>query len=158
TTDTKPAGASPGPPNPAMTSLLIGPANLISDNQGTNNPDPDFLNSETGAGILVTGNSDAVKILGNTIGMAEFPSGTPISSTDFGNAGDGIIVTTSGVTIGGSSATTANVIAANKRHGIVLKGSSTAGTKVLGNSIGVSPAFAGDLTLGNVYDGVHIDA
>jgi hypothetical protein len=156
--DTKPAGASPGPPNPAMTSLLIGPANVISDNEGTNNPDPDFVNSETGAGIVVSGNSDAVKILGNTIGLAEFPPGTPVASTSYGNVGDGIIVTVSGVTIGGASATTANTIAGNQRHGILIKSGSTAGTKVLGNSIGISPAFAGNLTLGNGYDGVHIDA
>jgi hypothetical protein len=156
-TDTKPAGASPGPPNPSGTALVIGPANVISDNQGTNNPDPDVVSSESGAGVVMTGASSGVKVLGNTIGLAEFPSGTPVASTAYGNAGDGILVTVSGNTVGGSSSTTANVVAGNKRHGIVVNGTGTAGTAIKGNFIGVSPSFAGNLTLGNGYDGVHVD-
>ncbi len=43
------------------------------------------------------------------------------------------------------------------RHGIVVSGSSTTSNSILGNSIGVHPGFAGNLTLGNGVDGVHID-
>ncbi|HEU4665524.1 MAG TPA: hypothetical protein VFS55_15955, partial [Dokdonella sp.] len=65
---------------------------------------------------------------------------------------DGIIVTTTGNEIA------SNVVAANARHGIVVKGSSTASTRIAGNSIGVSPDFAGNLNLGNGVDGIHINA
>ena len=144
--------------NPAMIAMIIGPANVISDNQGTNNNAfPDVLSGDS-AGIIVTGSSSDVKILGNTIGLVEFPPGTPITALDYGNSGDGIIVTVSGVTIGGSSAGQGNVIAGNARHGIVIRGSGVNGTKVLGNSIGVHPALANNLTLGNGADGIHISS
>ena len=149
--DTKP-DTDPTSFNPSMTSLVIGPANVISDNEGANNNGfPDTLGSDS-AGILITGASNGVKVLRNTIGLAEFPSGTPLNSAAYGNAGDGIIVTTTGNEIG------SNVIAANARHGIVVRGSSTQSTRITGNSIGVSPAFAGNLTLGNGVDGIHINA
>ena len=156
--DTKPAGASPGPPNPSGTSLLVGPTNVIADNQGTNNdPYPDDVSAEANAGIVITGSSAKVKVLGNLIGVAEFPKGTPDPSAAWGNAGDGILVTPSDNVIGGSSPSEANVIAANLRHGIVVKGSGTAGTDVRGNSIGLSPSFPGQTTLGNGVDGIHVD-
>lgn len=138
--------------NPSMTSLVIGPGNVVSDNKGANNNGfPDTLGDDS-AGILITGSSNGVKVLHNTIGLAEFPAGTPLNSSAYGNAGDGIIVTSTGNEI------TNNVIAANARHGIVVKGSSTASTRIAGNSIGVSPAFAGNMTLGNGVDGIHINA
>lgn len=147
----------PGPPNPSGTSLLVGPTNVIADNQGTNNdPYPDDVSAEANAGIVITGSSAKVKVLGNLIGVAEFPKGTPDPSAAWGNAGDGILVTTSDNVIGGSSSE-ANVIAANLRHGIVVKGSGTAGTDVRGNSIGLSPSFPGQTTLGNGVDGIHVD-
>ncbi|MEO7062647.1 MAG: hypothetical protein ABI082_02585 [Dokdonella sp.] len=139
--------------NPSGTSLVIGPANVIADNKGANNNGfPDTLGGDS-AGILITGVSNSVKVLGNTIGLAEFPVGTALNSAAFGNKGDGIIVTIGGNSIGGG-----NIIAANARHGIVVSGSGTASTRITGNSIGVSPAFAGNLTLGNGVDGIHIDA
>jgi hypothetical protein len=151
-TDTKP-DTSVASFNPSGTSLVIGPANVIADNKGANNiAFPDVLGSDS-AGILITGASNSVKVLGNTIGLAEFPSGTPLNSAAHGNAGDGIIVTISGNSIGSG-----NVIAANARHGIVVSGSGTASTSIVGSSIGVSPAFAGNLSLGNGVDGIHIDA
>ncbi len=157
--DTKPAGATPGPPNPSGTSLMIGPANLISDNKGTNNNGfPDDVSAESNAGVVITGSSSSVKVVGNTIGMAEFPTGTALASTAYGNAGDGILITSSGNTIGGSSAGSANIIAGNARHGIVIKGSSTVGNTILGNYIGKHSGFASRMDLGNGVDGIHIDA
>lgn len=150
-TNTKPS-TNPASMNPSGTSLVIGPVNVIADNKGTaSSNDPDTLGSDE-AGILVTNTSKSVKILGNTIGLAEFPAGTPLASADYGNAGDGILVTSSGNTIRG------NVIAANKRHGLVVRLGSTTDTGVFGNVIGASPAFAGNTTLGNAYDGIHVDA
>ncbi|MEO7432310.1 MAG: hypothetical protein ABIR62_09835 [Dokdonella sp.] len=151
-TDTRP-DSSVGSFNPSLTSLVIGPANVIADNNGANNNAfPDVLGDDS-AGILITGASNSVKVFGNTIGLAEFPTGTPINSAAYGNAGDGVIVTASGNAIGGG-----NIIAANARHGIVVRGSGTASTSIAGNSIGVSPSFAGNFTLGNGVDGIHIDA
>ncbi len=154
--DTKP-DTTAGHFNPSGTALIVGPANVISDNQGANNNNfPDQLG--TNAGVLITGASTGIKVIGNTIGLAEFPAGTPSNSTQYGNKGDGIIVTTSGNKIGGSAATDGNIVSGNARHGIVVSGGSTTSNSILGNSIGVSPAFAGNLTLGNGVDGVHVDA
>ena len=143
--------------NPTGYSLVIGPANLISDNKGGSaSSDPDVMSADY-AGILLTGQANAVKIIGNTIGIAEFVPASPIASKAYGNAGDGIIVTSSGNTIGGSTAGTSNNIAGNVRHGIVVRGTATASTSILGNTIGVHSGLAGNFSIGNGVDGIHID-
>jgi Cadherin-like beta sandwich domain len=150
-TDAKPDGSLTNK-NPTGMSLVVGPANVISDNQlGTNGTEPDTLGAD-GAGVIVTGASNGVKITGNTIGMADIPVGTAVQSTAYGNAGDGVTVTVTGNTVSG------NVIAGNKRHGILVKTASDTSTRLLGNTIGLNPAFPGDLTLGNGFDGIHIDS
>ena len=150
-TDTRP-DTSVAHFNPSSTGLVIGPANVISDNEGANNNAfPDTLGNDNG-GILITGASNGIKVLHNTVGLGEFPPGTVVNSAVYGNAGDGIIVTTSGNSIGAG-----NVIAANARHGIVVKGSATTSTSIVGNSIGVSPAFSSSTALGNGVDGIHIN-
>jgi len=150
-TDTRP-DSSVAHFNPSSIGLVIGPANVVSDNEGANNNAfPDTLGNDS-AGILITGASNGIKVLHNTVGLGEFPSGTVLNSNAYGNAGDGIIVTTSGNEIGAG-----NVIAANARHGVVVKGSATTSTKIVGNSIGVSPAFSSS-TIGNGVDGIHINA
>ena len=141
--------------NPSLTSLVIGPLNVIADNQGTNNAlNLDDAN-DTQAGVMITGTSTGVKVLGNVIGIAEFPAGTPLASKLYGNLGDGIIVTTSGNQIG--AAGLGNTIAGNARHGIVVRGNATTGNSLVGNAIGVHAGFAGNLALGNGGDGVRID-
>lgn len=136
--------------NPSSTSLVIGPANLISDNKGANNNAFPDIGADYG-GVMITGASNGVKVIYNTIGLAEFPTGTAINSAAFGNKGDGIIVTTTGNTI------TGNIVAANARHGITIRGSSTNSTSVLKNFVGISPKFASVTTLGNGVDGIHIE-
>ena len=144
--------------NPSLISLIIGPGNVVSGNLGTpNSAFPDTLGNDQ-AGILVTGASKGVKIRNNVVGIGEFPPGTPVASKLYGNAGDGISVTVPDVAIGGTGAQDGNVIAANARHGLLIKGSSTTGTQVIGNSIGVHPSFAGNLALGNGVDGIHNNA
>ncbi len=129
-TDTKPDG-NPTNKNPTGMSLVVGPANVISDNTlGTNSTDPDTLSAD-GAGVIVTGASSGVKITGNTIGMADIPVGTALQSIAYGNAGDGVTVTVTGNTVSG------NVIAGNKRHGILVKTSSDTSTRLTGNTIGL---------------------
>ncbi|MEO8133745.1 MAG: Ig-like domain-containing protein, partial [Betaproteobacteria bacterium] len=155
---TKPETTLDGRINPSGIALIIGPANVISDNKGApQSMDPDTLGGD-GAGILVTGTSEGIKIRGNTIGLGEFPPGTPVSSLAYGNAGDGIIIAVSDIVIGGTGPSDGNIIAGNGRHGITIKSSGVNGTQVQGNSIGVHPLLAGDLTLGNGSDGIHIDA
>lgn len=136
--------------NPSSTSLVIGPVNLISDNKGANNNAFPDVGADYG-GVMITGASNGVKVIYNTIGLAEFPTGTAINSTAFGNKGDGIIVTTTGNSI------TGNIVAANARHGITVRGSSTNSTSILKNFVGISPKFASVTTLGNGVDGIHIE-
>lgn len=136
--------------NPSSTSLVIGPVNLISDNKGANNNAFPDVGADYG-GVMITGASNGVKVIYNTIGLAEFPTGTAINSTAFGNKGDGIIVTTTGNSI------TGNIVAANARHGITVRGSSTNSTSILKNFVGISPKFATVTTLGNGVDGIHIE-
>ncbi|HEX7914917.1 hypothetical protein, partial [Rudaea sp.] len=143
--------------NPSLTGLVIGPLNVIADNQGTNNALNLDDQNDTQGGILITGASTGIKVLGNTIGIAEFPAGTPLASKAYANLGDGIIVTTSGNQIGGSASTSGNIVAANARHGIVVRGSATTGNSFVGNSVGVHPSLGGNLALGNGVDGFHID-
>jgi hypothetical protein len=139
--------------NPTGMSLMIGPANFISDNQGApSSTDPELLPT-SGAGVVIGGSSNGVTVVGNTIGMAEIPAGTPLATNAYGNAADGVMVTSTGNTIGGG-----NVIAGNKRHGVVVSTSQNSSTHVVGNTIGLYPAFAGNLTLGNGFDGIHIDS
>ena len=136
--------------NPSMTAAVIGPANLISDNKGANNNAFPDVGADY-AGVMITGASNGVKVLYNTIGLAEFPTGNPINSAAFGNKGDGIIVTTTG------NAITGNTISANARHGITVRGSSTNSTTITNNLVGISAKFAGVTTLGNGVDGIHIE-
>ncbi|MCQ4166369.1 hypothetical protein [Tahibacter harae] len=136
--------------NPSFTAAVIGPANLISDNKGANNNAFPDVGADY-AGVMITGASNGVKVLYNTIGLAEFPTGTPINSAAFGNKGDGIIVTTTG------NAITGNTIAANARHGITVRGSGTNSTTITKNLVGISAKFANVTTLGNGVDGIHIE-
>jgi hypothetical protein len=136
--------------NPSMTAAVIGPANLIADNKGANNNAFPDVGADY-AGVMITGASNGVKVLYNTIGLAEFPTGTPINSTAFGNKGDGIIVTTTG------NAITGNTVAANARHGITVRGSSTNSTTITKNLVGISARFPNVTTLGNGVDGIHIE-
>lgn len=136
--------------NPSFTAAIIGPANLISDNKGANNNAFPDIGADY-AGVMITGASNGVKVLYNTIGLAEFPTGNPINSAVYGNKGDGIIVTTTGNSI------TGNTIAANARHGITVRGSSTNSTSITRNLVGISAKFANVTTLGNGVDGIHIE-
>src|SRR5262249_15952181 len=72
-------------------------------------------------------------------------------TTNYGNLADGVIVTATGNFV------TGNVIAGNKRHGIVVNSTNAISNHITGNTIGEYPAFASDKTLGNAYDGIHID-
>jgi hypothetical protein len=144
--------SSPTNFNPTMLAAIVGPGNIISDNQGApNSPSfPDVFGTN-GAGVYITGASNGIKVIGNTIGMVEVPLGSPQQTNAYGNLADGVIITAGGNTVAN------NVIAGNKRHGIFVNSSGAISNHITGNTIGQYPAFASDKTLGNGFDGVHID-
>jgi hypothetical protein len=100
------------------------------------------------------------QIVGNFIGTDRN------AALAIGNAGSGVYLTTTGVTVGGASTTARNVICANGGDGITLVGpvvpSPTPGSTIQGNLIGVGQDVRGtvnmntDTGLGNRGNGVAI--
>ncbi len=159
--DTRPDTDGVGADNPTGFSLFLGPANTISGNKSDNGGGSiDSVSGDTSAGILITGTSANTRVFGNFIGLFQFPAGGfPIGSLDTGNAGNGIVVTTSDHLIGGSEPFEANLILRNGRHGVLVRGSSTANVTIRGNFIGVSdPTGLGVFDFGNGGDGIHVYA
>jgi hypothetical protein len=133
-TDTSPDVDGNAPDNPTNVSLFI-IGNTISDNRGVNGGGPDSSNGPH-AGISITGTSARVKVTGNLIGLGMF-AGALSLLPDFGNAGDGIFVSTSDHEIGGTLAPDFNVITGNGRHGIMIAGATTTSVVVRNNFVGV---------------------
>jgi titin len=100
-----------------------------------------------GSGIHVDGASTSVNpIVGNQVGAH---AGAP------GNNGHGILVSnTPGVTIGGTTAGSTNLIVGNALDGIAVAGSGATGTQILDNFIGTDGS--GTLGLGNRGQGIYI--
>jgi hypothetical protein len=107
------------------------------------------ISGNTNAGILILNDQNKnVKVQGNYIGTDA--SGTK----DLGN-GRGIqVLDCSGVTIGGVTAGSRNVISGNDVHGITLSGTET-NTTIQGNYIGTQAD--GVSALGNLPNGIYID-
>jgi hypothetical protein len=155
TLDSFPNGSSdPGLNNPTGYAAFIGPANAVSDNRSNaGGADIDVVAADTSGGLLVTGASRGVEIFANLVGLAAFPAGaTPLGQLQYGNSGNGIVVTVPDVRI------FRNLILANGRHGILLRGAGTVRTRILGNFIGVSvpTGLSPVIGLGNTGDGIHI--
>ncbi len=154
--DTTPKTQGAGAQNPTGISAIIGPGNTISDNDSTApSNDLDFENNDTAGGVIITSNSSKVRLFGNVIGLATFPAGsTPLGQLNYGNSGNGVVVTTSNNDI------SYNLILSNGRHGILVRGSGVSGNTIKGNYIGVSVPTGLDavIGLGNSGDGIHIDA
>ena len=154
-TDTSPEVDGNAPDNPTNVSLFI-IGNTVSDNRGVNGGGLDSPNGPH-AGISITGTSARVKVTGNLIGLGSF-AGALSLLPDFGNAGDGIFVSTPDHEIGGTLASDFNVITGNGRHGIMIAGATTTRVVVRNNFIGVpDPTLLDVLDLGNAGDGIHID-
>ena len=98
------------------------------------------------SGLVLTGGSTTVT--GNYIGT------DPTGAIARGNLADGVLVQSSGNTIGGTTTATRNVISANSGWGILLDGAAATGNQVLGNYLGTNAA--GTAALGNGMDGVKI--
>jgi titin len=99
-------------------------------------------------GIHVLTSSTGTVIQGNYIG-------TDVTGTvDVGNSITGVIIETSGNTVGGTTAAARNVISgSNTAHGVNLFGASN--NVVQGNYIGTNAS--GTAALGNMQSGVNID-
>jgi hypothetical protein len=69
------------------------------------------------------------------------------------NSGEGVLVSGSSNTIGGTAVGAGNLISGNGNHGVAISGASN--NMVLGNEIGV--AAGGATALGNVLDGIFLD-
>jgi hypothetical protein len=153
--DTKPKTSGPGANNPTGIAAIIGPANTFSDNQSTApSADLDVTNADTSGGMLLSAASTKVRVFANVFGLATFPAGsTPLGQLNYGNSGNGIVITTP------DNEVRNNIILANGRHGILLRGNGTTGNIISGNYIGVSvpTGLAALVSLGNVGDGIHID-
>jgi hypothetical protein len=151
--DTTPKTSGGGANNPTGLSAIIGPANTISDNKAEPpTQDLDVMNSDESGGLLINGNARGIKVFANVVGLATFPAGaTPLGQLQYGNVGNGLVVT------GSNNEIRNNLILANGRHGIVLRGSSAHSNVIRGNYIGVSvpTGLSALLGLGNGGDGIH---
>jgi hypothetical protein len=154
TVDSFPKNSGPGANNPTGFAAFIGPANTVSDNKSdAGGAAIDVVNADTSGGLLITGQSRGVEVFANVIGLATFPAGsTPLGQLQYGNNGNGIVLTVPNVRI------SRNIILANGRHGILLRGSQTTGARIQGNFIGVSvpTGLAPAIGLGNGGDGIHL--
>ena len=105
--------------------------------------------SDNGIGISVSGGTDN-KIQGNYIGTnAE-------GNTNLGNNQGVVVSNAPNNIIGGTTAAARNIISGNGTWGVLISEAESTGNRVQGNYIGISAA--GDTTLGNVLDGVRIQA
>src|SRR5262249_22253185 len=122
-------------------------------------------------GLNITGGGSAVRGLvinrftqygiilqtsGNNILEGNFIGTNPAGDTDLGNANFGVIVTSSGNTIGGTDPSARNLISGNEFHGLNLSGATSNNNIVQGNFIGTNAA--GTAALGNTRDGVLVDS
>ena len=147
--------ASPGVTIGGTTAALL---NVISGNTG----DGVRILSSASSGSVVEGNYLGVDATGRSA---------------LGNGNDGVLLDgTTGVTVGGTSAASINVISGNAASGVEFGGASSTGDVVLGNRIGTdsdgvlalgnstgvfvnnSPSnmVVGNLISGNVGPGVHV--
>ena len=138
--------------NPTGLSAIIGPANTISDNKSEpNSSNLDVENGDTAGGLLISGNATKIKVFANVVGLATFPAGaTPLGQLQYGNVGNGMVIT------GSNNEILNNLVLANGRHGLLLRGGT--GNVIRGNYIGVSvpTGLAPFVNLGNTGDGIHI--
>jgi parallel beta-helix repeat protein len=153
---------------------LTGPTTVDATTQGgySGKPIIELRGSSAGGGkmgLMISGGSSTVKGLiinrfssvgvlllnkgGNTIKNCWI--GVDANGTgDAGNGDKGIIIQSSGNTIGGSSSTDRNIISGNGTHGIQVYTSAASGNKILGNYIGTD--YTGTRDLGNSGCGIAV--
>jgi len=142
------AASGSAPLGNALNGILVFDAGA-NDIGGTGSADGNVI-SANGRGVYVSASGPGNVVYGNLIGT----DATGTTTGDFGNDGPGIRVEdTAGTTIGGTKATTRNVISGNQAEGIDLEGAS--GTQILGNYIGTD--VTGTLDRGNLDDGILVN-
>ncbi|MEX1193541.1 MAG: right-handed parallel beta-helix repeat-containing protein [Dehalococcoidia bacterium] len=124
----------------------IGDGNTIG---GTSAGARNVISGNSQHGIEIASSSSNT-ISGNYIGLAWD------GNTDLGNTLDGIFVSGSSNTIGGTEPGSRNVISGNNRHGIELNLTGTFPNNIEGNFIGTD--VTGTIDRGNSSDGVRVDA
>jgi CSLREA domain-containing protein len=126
-----------GTPSVTIGGLAAGQGNVVSSNGAD--------------GVLIAGaGATGAVVEGNRIGA----SLTGLAGR--GNTGAGVDLRTTGTTVGGSQAGSANQISGNHTDGVLISGAGASGNSVLGNLIGVRPGSPSPAVLPNTDNGVHI--
>jgi parallel beta-helix repeat protein len=146
---TNPAGTSAFANNVGV-SISSSNNTVGSDIDGTNDAsEGNIISGNTTHGILISGSSNNVRT--NVIGLNA-------SGTVLANGSEGIMITGTNNTVGGSTSTTgtANVISGNNDRGIYIQNSTATGNTILGNYIGTDAT--GATAKPNAQDGIILDA
>ncbi|TDR47553.1 Calx-beta domain-containing protein [Tahibacter aquaticus] len=136
-------------PNPVQLSAVIGPGNIVGYNRGGSGVAATDPNNDKGGIVVSGGNSDHVRIWANIVGLST-PDG---SAVDIGNAADGINIAGSDHEVGGATAVEGNIVGANGRHGVVVRG---VRNRVRGNAIGTLPPPLDGADQGNAGIGLWV--
>ena len=134
-------------------------ANFVGFNRcGTwSDPPLDPSPDDEDGGISITNgggiSSDKAIVVGNLVGVAEFPPGGAI--LDLGNLCTGINVSDGQNIIGGANILDANAVGANDGDGIRVRSSFTNGNVIKGNRIGRD--YTDSLTFANAGYGIWLD-
>ena len=128
--------------------IVIGIGASANSICGTSVSGRNIISGNTRNGVRIDGNGATV-VQGNFIG-------TDLTGTiGLGNGGDGVLITTDGNTIGGTTAGARNIISDNGSDGVSIINNAT-GNLVQGNFIGTD--VTGTAPLGNANVGVLIEA
>ena len=141
---TNAAGTAAGSHPMAEGIVVTGTGNTIG---GTAASLANVVSGNSGAGIQITGGgSDLIE--GNLVGT----NATGLAAV--ANAAGGVVITTSGNTIGGTTPNARNVISGNSANGVDISGIGAINNKVAGNYIGLGSD--GTTPIGNTASGVQI--
>ena len=114
---------------------VAGAGNIISGNRQS--------------GIYLDTNASSTTIQGNYIGT------NVTGTTALGNTNQGIYIRSANNIIGGTTATTKNIISGNQQRGVFLDGAGATGNKIQGNYIGTN--ITGTSAIANALDGVLLN-
>ena len=117
-------------------------------NSDQNTVSNNLISGNTRAGVLLTGNATANKVVGNKIGTKD------TGNTALPNGGDGIVIESSGNQIGGNQPTLRNIISGNAKAGIVINGVAASNNVIEGNFVGTT--LNGTKAVPNVGDGIRV--
>ena len=138
---------TPGPQSSNNIGVVL--TNALNNTIGGTTAAARNIISDNGIGISVSGGTDN-KIQGNYIGT------NAAGNTNLGNNQGVVLSNAPNNIIGGTTAAARNIISGNGTWGVLISEAESTGNRVQGNYIGISAA--GDTTLGNVLDGVRIQA